>query len=208
MPCWCWVLAALLVLGLGWALYGRLADRRESHYSRKVVAEAQVRSLYDTTFRSIRGDATSISAFRGKVLLIVNVASRCGYTPQYKGLEALYREHKDAGLVVIGFPCNQFLRQEPGTNAEVQTFCQVNYGVTFPLSEKIEVSGPNKHPLYAYLTGPGAAFPGRIAWNFTKFVVDRRGRVVARFSPRVDPTSPDLTEAVRKALAGSGGDAG
>ena len=144
-----------------------------------------------------------LSDFRGSVLLIVNTASQCGFTPQYAGLEKLYRSYKDRGLVVLGFPCNQFGAQEPGSAASIGAFCEKNYGVTFPLFAKIDVNGPNTHPLYCYLKKEkkgllGPLGGGAIKWNFTKFLVDRTGRVVARYAPSTKPES--LAPAIEKLL--------
>ncbi|OUM95361.1 MAG: glutathione peroxidase [Thermobacillus sp. ZCTH02-B1] len=145
--------------------------------------------IYDIEVVTIDGRRITLSAFKGKVMLIVNTASRCGFTPQYAGLEALYRKYRDRGLVVLGFPCNQFAGQEPGSEAEIASFCSLRYGVTFPMFAKIDVNGPNRHPLYRYLISrkPGLLGSGSIKWNFTKFLVDREGRVVKRFGPAVKP---------------------
>ena len=146
-------------------------------------------SLYDIDVQTIAGDTRSLGAYRGKTLLIVNVASQCGFTPQYKGLEALFRKYKDHGLVVLGFPCNQFGRQEPGTEAEIQRFCTSSYDVTFPLFAKIDVNGPATHPLYEHLKSsrPGLLGTESIKWNFTKFLVNAQGDVVARYAPSDTP---------------------
>ncbi len=146
-------------------------------------------SVYDFSARLLSGEEVSLDRYRGKVLLIVNVASKCGFTPQYAGLEALYRKHGGAGLVVLGFPCDQFGRQEPGDAAEIERFCSVNYGVTFPMFAKIEVNGPGAHPLYQFLKAqqPGILGTEGIKWNFTKFLVDREGRVAARYAPTDTP---------------------
>jgi glutathione peroxidase len=146
-------------------------------------------NLYDIPVTTIDGDAMTLRRYRGQALLIVNVASRCGFTPQYKGLEALYRTYKDRGFVVLGFPCNQFGRQEPATDAEIRGFCNQYYSVTFPLFRKIDVNGPNAHPLYRYLKSAKRGLLGRetIAWNFTKFLVDRNGEVLRRYGPRRKP---------------------
>lgn len=153
--------------------------------------------LYDISLMTIDGQTVTLDRFRGKTLLIVNVASQCGFTPQYKGLEALYRKYRDKGLVVLGFPCNQFGRQEPGSEADIHTFCDEHFGVTFPMFAKIEVNGPNAHPLYRYLKSKKRGFLGRqaIAWNFTKFLVNPSGEVVARYGPRRTP------EAIEKDVA-------
>jgi len=158
-------------------------------------------SVYDFTLPSIDGQDAPLSQFKGKALLLVNVASKCGYTPQYAGLEALYEKYKDQGLVVVGFPANNFGAQEPGTNAEIKTFCTRNYKVGFPMYAKVSVKGEDKTPLYHYLTEEAnSATNGDIRWNFTKFLVDRNGKVVARFESKVKPDDAELVEAVEKAL--------
>jgi glutathione peroxidase len=158
-------------------------------------------SLYEIAVTTWTGEVQRLDRFEGQVLLIVNVASRCGFTPQYAGLEALYRRHKDRGFSVLAFPCNQFGRQEPGTEAEIQRFCAGTYAVTFPVFAKIEVNGPGAHPLFAFLKSrkPGLLGAGTIKWNFTKFLVDRSGQVVARFSPA---TAPEAIEQRITALLG------
>ncbi|MBK8424140.1 MAG: glutathione peroxidase [Elusimicrobia bacterium] len=160
-------------------------------------------ALYEFTLNDINGKPQPLSAYKGKVLLIVNVASRCGFTPQYTGLEALYQKHKDRGLVVLGFPANNFLWQEPGTDAEIKTFCSTKYNVTFPLFSKISVKGSDQHPLYRWLTeGRGnPATSGDVTWNFNKFLVGRDGGVRARFGSRDTPESEALARAVEAALA-------
>jgi glutathione peroxidase len=149
------------------------------------------KTVYDFNAQDIFGQDFSLSEYKGKVLLIVNTASKCGFTPQFKGLEELYQKYKDRGLLILGFPCNQFMHQDPGTEKEILNFCQVNYGVTFPMFSKIEVRGKNKHPLYDFLTRamPGALGTGAIKWNFTKFLIDRDGRPVKRFAPNDEPAS-------------------
>jgi glutathione peroxidase len=159
-------------------------------------------SLYDVPLTTLDGAPASLADHEGKALLLVNVASKCGLTPQYAGLEALQERYADRGFSVLGFPCNQFLGQEPGTSEEIATFCSTTYGVTFPLFEKLEVNGPDRHPLYAELTetpdAEGKA--GDVAWNFEKFLVSPDGRVVARFRPQVEPEDPALVEAVEEQL--------
>jgi len=157
-------------------------------------------SIYDVPVKDIDGKDGTLAPYRGKVLLIVNVASKCGFTKQYAGLEALYRAHADEGLAVLGFPCNQFGEQEPGSNEQIKTFCTGTYDVTFPLFSKIEVNGPGQHPLYARLTGPDSPFPGPIRWNFTKFLVGRDGQILKRFDSKVAPDDPELVKAVEAAL--------
>lgn len=151
---------------------------------------------YATPLLGLDGQQTNLEPYRGHVLLVVNTASQCGFTPQYAELEALWRAHRDRGLVVLGFPCNQFGRQEPGSAEEIATFCDARFGVTFPLSARVEVNGPATHPLFAQLkeAAPGLLGTRAIKWNFTKFVVDRDGRVVARYGPRTMPRAiePDL----------------
>jgi len=151
-------------------------------------------STHDFTATTVDGSEVSLSRYQGKVMLIVNVASKCGYTPQYAGLEELYEELKDKNFAVIGFPCNQFGAQEPGTAAEIQSFCAVNFGVTFPLSLKIDVNGPHRHPLYAWLTAEENGFPGNIDWNFEKFLIDRDGRVNCRYPAGTKPTDSTLLQ--------------
>ena len=131
----------------------------------------------------------------------MNVASQCGNTPQYAGLQSLYEKLKDKGLVVVGFPCNDFGAQEPGTNADIKSFCTSNYSVTFPMMDKVHVKGSEQHPLFAELTGPGAAFPGNIRWNFGKFLIGRDGKVIARFEPGVEPGDAQIAKAIEDALA-------
>jgi glutathione peroxidase len=146
-------------------------------------------TIYDFDLISLSGEQLSMAAFRGKVLLIVNVASKCGFTPQYAGLEELYRKFQEQGLVILGFPCDQFGHQEPGDEAEIRSFCSLNYGVTFPLFAKIEVNGDGTHALYQYLKKeqPGLLGSETIKWNFTKFLVSREGRVVKRYAPTTTP---------------------
>lgn len=150
-------------------------------------------TLYDISVTDIGGTSFTLDRYRGQVLLIVNVASRCGYTPQYRGLEALHRKHHVAGLTVLGFPCNQFGQQEPGTEAEIGEFCSTTYDVTFPLFAKVDVNGPNTHPLYAFLKSQKKGVLGTeaIKWNFTKFLVGRTGDVVARFGSQRTPEAID-----------------
>jgi len=166
------------------------------------LVTASAASLYDIDLKDIDGRATTLAPYKGKALLIVNVASKCGFTPQYKELETLAQTYKDQGLVVLGFPCNQFGGQEPGTNAEIKEFCSLNYGVSFPLFDKLEVNGEHRHPLYDLLTGGTSPFPGKIGWNFTKFLIGRDGRILHRFDSKVKPGSPEVIAAVEAALSG------
>jgi glutathione peroxidase len=157
--------------------------------------------IYSIPLKDIDGKETSLKTYSGKVVLAVNVASQCGLTPQYKALQSLYEKHKDAGLVVVGFPCNDFGSQEPGTNAEVKEFCSTKYKVTFPMMDKLHVKGAEQHALYKELSGPGAAFPGDVKWNFGKFLIGRDGKVLARFEPNAKPESPEVAKAIEAALA-------
>ncbi|MGA3257508.1 MAG: glutathione peroxidase [Bryobacteraceae bacterium] len=159
-------------------------------------------SIHEFTLNSIDGQPAPLAQFKGKVALIVNVASRCGFTPQYAGLEALYNKYEDKGLVVLGFPANNFLWQEPGTNLAIQAFCSTNYHVTFPMFAKVSVKGADKTPLYQFLTDKKAnpSTGGEIRWNFTKFLADRNGKVIARFGSKAAPESPELIDAIEAAL--------
>jgi glutathione peroxidase len=170
------------------------------------VKDAIREGFYDFTARSADGREIPMAEYRGLVLLIVNTASKCGFTPQYAGLETLYRRYQDRGLVVLGFPCNQFGGQEPGSNAEISRFCESSYGVSFPIFAKIDVNGPESHPLYKFLKSEQSGILGMIGlegikWNFTKFLVDRNGNVTGRFSPSTSPA--DLAPAIEKLLAQS-----
>ncbi len=167
-----------------------------------VAATASAGSVYDYTLNSIDGKPTPLASYKGKVVLIVNVASRCGYTPQYAGLEALYEKYKDKGLVIVGVPANNFMAQEPGTNEEIKTFCTSKYNVTFPMMSKVSVKGDDTNPLYQFLTdkAQNPETGGEIKWNFTKFLVDKDGKVVARFEPATTPSDPKLVSAVESAL--------
>lgn len=156
--------------------------------------------LWDYRLTSIEGRNLSLADYAGKAVLVVNVASKCGLTPQYRGLESLYREFHDQGLVVLGLPCNQFMNQEPGTEAEIQTFCSTKYDVTFPLTAKVEVNGPGRIPLYTWLAGEDSPYPGPIKWNFEKFLINRQGELVGRFSPQTTPDAPELREAIEQVL--------
>jgi glutathione peroxidase len=167
----------------------------------QVVVVRAAESIYAIAVTNIDGKSSSLAAYKGEVVLIVNVASKCGNTPQYAGLEALQQKYKDKGFTVLGFPCNQFGGQEPGTNEEIKQFCSSKYSVTFPLFDKIEVNGSNRHPLYAALAGEGSPFPGDIRWNFTKFLIGRDGKILNRFDSKVKPDAPELVQALETALA-------
>ncbi|MBT2292354.1 glutathione peroxidase [Paenibacillus albidus] len=151
-------------------------------------------SIYDFEAQTLRGEEESLAKYKGKVVLVVNTASKCGFTPQYKGLQEVYEKFKDRGFEVLGFPSNQFAGQEPGQSGEIEEFCQINYGVTFPMFEKVDVKGEEAHPLFQYLSkeAPGVLGSKSIKWNFTKFLVDQEGRVLKRFAPK---TTPDQIEA-------------
>ena len=158
-------------------------------------------TAYEFSAKDIAGKSRTIADYRGKVLLIVNTASKCGLTPQYKGLEVLYKKYKDQGLVILGFPCNQFGAQEPGSETEISEFCEINYGVSFPMFAKVDVNGDGAHPLWKWMkhSAPGLLGSEAIKWNFSKFLIDRKGAVLERFAPTVVPE--DLGTAIEKALA-------
>jgi glutathione peroxidase len=168
------------------------------------VSRLDPMSIYDPPLHSLAGDPASLGDFRGKAMLVVNVASKCGLTPQYEGLERLQKTYGDKGFTVVGFPCNQFGAQEPGTSDEIATFCSATYGVTFPMFEKVEVNGDNRHPVYEELTAvPDAdGEAGDIQWNFEKFLVSPDGEIVQRFRPMVDPEAPEVTDAIEANLPG------
>lgn len=167
-----------------------------------LAADVASNGLYAIPVQRIDGTTTNLSPYKGQVMLIVNVASRCGFTPQYAGLQKLYDTYKDRGLVVLGFPANNFGKQEPGSNEEIKQFCETRFHVTFPLFAKISVKGEDQHPLYKYLTGKDTnpVCAGEIAWNFNKFLIARDGRILARFDSRATPESPDVIKAIEKAL--------
>jgi glutathione peroxidase len=166
-----------------------------------VAMTAFAANIYDIPVKDIDGKDATLAPYKGEVLLVVNVASKCGNTPQYAALEALYAKHKDDGFVVLGFPCNQFGSQEPGSNEQIKEFCSAKYGVTFPLFDKLDVNGPDRHPLYVALAGENPPFPGDIGWNFAKFLVGRDGTIVARFAPGTKPDTAEVTTAIAAALA-------
>jgi glutathione peroxidase len=166
-----------------------------------VAEEPAPPAVIDHTVTTLEGDSLDLKSFRGKPLLIVNTASKCGYTPQYAGLQRLHERYVERGLVVIGFPCNDFMGQEPGTEVEIGDFCRKNYGVSFPMMAKVHVKGKEKAPIYRTLTEQTAdGIRGEIKWNFTKFLVDGDGHVVARFGSSVEPESPELVAAIEKLL--------
>ena len=157
-------------------------------------------AFHALTLSALDGQELPLEPFKGQVFLVVNVASKCGLTPQYEALEALYQKYKAHGFSVLGVPCNQFAGQEPDSEAGIQAFCSLNYGVSFPMTSKLEVNGANSHPLYRLLAGEGAEFPGDITWNFEKFLLGPDGRVLARFSPRTTPDDPAVLAAIEQAL--------
>ncbi len=162
---------------------------------------ASAASLYDIPFKNMEEKKTSLAPYKGKVLLIVNVASKCGYTPQYKGLEALQKEYGAKGFSVLGFPCNQFGGQEPGSNEEIKQFCTSKYDVTFPLFDKIDVNGAKRAPLYDALAGKDSPYPGDIKWNFNKFLIGKDGKILQRFDSKIKPESDEMKKAIEAALA-------
>jgi len=166
------------------------------------MLSASANNVYDFTLNSIDGTPAPLAAYKGKAILLVNVASKCGFTPQYSALESLYEKYKDRGLVIVGIPANNFGAQEPGTNQEIKLFCTRTYHVSFPMMSKVSVKGDDKTPLYQYLTDPATdpKHSGEIQWNFTKFLIDRNGKIAARFEPNVTPESPEVIAAVEKVL--------
>ncbi len=158
-------------------------------------------NIYDIKLKDIDGKDATLAAYKGKVLLVVNVASKCGFTKQYTALEATHLKYQDKGFAVLGFPCNQFGGQEPGSNEVIKEFCSSKFQVTFPLFDKIEVNGENRHPLYTALAGSDSPFPGNIKWNFGKFLIGKDGKILARFDSKITPDSEELTKAIEAALA-------
>lgn len=165
-----------------------------------LTASAFATDISNIPFKTAEGKETRLSAYSGKVILLVNVASKCGFTKQYTGLQKLYEDHREKGLVIIGFPCNNFGGQEPGTIAEIQDFCSTKFNVTFPIMDKIDVKGENQHPLYTTLTGKDGAFPGDIKWNFGKILIGKDGKPLARFDSSTKPESKELADAIIAAL--------
>lgn len=188
------VLASCAVLGFAYA-YGFILDPSP--------AAPPEKSMYEFTMKDIDGNDVKLDAYKGKVVMIVNTASRCGNTPQYEGLQALYDKYSEKGFVVIGFPANNFMGQEPGSDKEIKEFCTLNYKVSFPMFSKISVKGADQHPFYTFLTNkesnPG--FDGDITWNFEKFLADKNGKIIARFTPKTKPEDPKVVEAIEKALS-------
>jgi glutathione peroxidase len=165
--------------------------------------EVPVTDFYNIEAKTITGETIKLEAYKGKVLLIVNTASKCGFTGQFDGLQKLYETYQDKGFFILGFPSNDFLKQDPGTNEEIASFCKLNYGVTFPMFEKIVVKGDGQHPLYTYLTSEQTdpEFAGKISWNFNKFLISRDGKIIGRFGSRTSPDDKKLVEAVKSELS-------
>lgn len=191
-----WVSAIMLLLGCG--VNNNTTEGDTTGYK----ASQAKGDIYQFTMKSLTGQDVPLSTYKGKVVLIVNTASKCGLTPQYKDIEALYEKYKDKGLVVLGFPANDFLRQEPGSNSEIGEFCQKNYGVTFPMFSKIEVTGKDKAPLYKYLTekSENGVIDAAVTWNFQKFLIDKNGHVVTYFKPNTEVTEPTVIKAIEDLL--------
>ncbi|MDZ4287192.1 MAG: glutathione peroxidase [Prosthecobacter sp.] len=164
------------------------------------LTAAAADGISEISLTTIDGKAASTKDYQGKVLLVVNVASECGYTGQYAGLQALHEKYNKEGFAVLGFPCNDFGGQEPAAEADIKTFCATRYNVTFPMFEKVKITGPAKHPLYAALTGTSAPFPGDVQWNFTKFLIGKDGKILARFESDVEPDSSQVADAIKAAL--------
>jgi len=196
------LLAFAVAAGVGVVALAKPGDVKDT-VKEPTKMPAKSGGALDFTVKTIDGQEKKLSDYHGKVVLLVNVASKCGLTPQYTALESTYEKYKDKGFVIIGFPANNFGSQEPGTNEEIRQFCTSKYNVTFPMMSKISVKGGDKHPLYKFLTEgkAGEDFAGDIEWNFAKFLVDRNGNVIARFGSRTTPDAPQLTAAVEKALA-------
>jgi len=173
---------------------------RQNQSKAATMIQPQANSVYDFTVKTIDGQDKNLGDYKGKVLLIVNTASHCGFTPQYKGLEAIYQEFKDKGFEVLGFPANNFMGQEPGDNAQIKNFCELKFKTTFPLFSKISVKGQDTAPLYQYLTTQ-SGFNGEVTWNFNKFLIDKNGKVVARFDSKIEPESEQITSQVKKTLS-------
>lgn len=192
------VLALVAVLGI--AAFSALDKNNMTTTATSSIKE---KSVYDFTMKDIDGKDVKLDAYKGKVALLVNTASKCGYTPQYEGLEKIYAKYKDQGFVVLGFPANNFGGQEPGSNEEIKKFCTLRYKVSFPMFAKISVKGEDQHPLYKYLTNADTnpQFAGDIKWNFNKFLVDKTGNVIARFDSKATPESEAVMSAIEKALA-------
>ena len=192
------LLTIIGALALGWG-YSMNPSSAQALQEGPLMA-ANTANLYDFTINDIDGKPVSLSQYRGKVLLLVNTASFCGNTPQYSDLQSLYEQYNDKGFEILAFPANNFGQQEPGTNAEIKSFCFTKYSLTFPLFTKISVKGDDQHPLYRYLTEQ-SPFPGEVEWNFQKYLVDRSGNIVGRFPHRMKPLAPEIVKEVERVLA-------
>jgi glutathione peroxidase len=194
------VLGVILVIGI-LAIVG-FAYKFGFIFNPSPEFNSKEKSIYDFTMKDIDGKDVKLDTYKGKVLMIVNVASKCGYTPQYENLEATYKKYKDQGFVIIGFPANNFMGQEPGTEAEIKEFCKLKYDVTFPMFSKISVKGTDQNSFYSFLTSEktNAGFSGDISWNFEKFLISKDGKTLGRYKSAVKPDSPEITEAIEKAL--------
>jgi len=191
------VIVALLVIGAVAVAYGYGLI-----FNRTPTTPVNAASVYDFTMKDIDGNDVKLDKYKGSVVMIVNTASRCGYTPQYEGLQKIYDQYQDRGFVVLGFPANNFMGQEPGTEKEIKDFCTLKYNVTFPMFSKISVTGTDQHPLYGYLTNKATnpEFAGDISWNFNKFLIDKNGKVVGRWGSKDKPEDAAVTEAIEKQL--------
>lgn len=178
------------------------ANNNPAQTDSALATTAQAKTIYDFALKDINGKDVNLSDYKGKIVMIVNTASKCGNTPQYEGLEKIYDKYKDQGFVVLGFPANNFMGQEPGTDKEIKDFCTLKYNVTFPMFSKISVKGDDQNAFYNYLTNPKSKFPGDITWNFEKFLTDREGNIIARFSPKTKPEDPQVIDAIEKTLGG------
>lgn len=197
------VFGILILVGLAAIGIAGVAYRYGMIFNPSPAAAPPENSMYEFTMKDIDGNAVKLDTYRGKVVMVVNVASKCGYTPQYEGLEAIYKKYSEKGFVILGFPANNFMGQEPGTDAEIKEFCSTKYKVTFPMFAKISVTGADQHPFYTYLTNSKSdpEFAGEISWNFNKFIIDRNGKIVARFGSKDTPESESVTAAIEKYLA-------
>ena len=197
------VLSVIVFAFLGAMLMFRVSRALGQDVVKEPTATASTSGPLDFVVKDIDGNDYNLAQLKGQVVMVVNVASKCGLTPQYKGLEALYDKYKDQGLVVVGFPANNFKEQEPGTNEQIKEFCTSKYDVSFPMMSKISVKGEDKHPLYKFLTEEQTAgeFKGEIGWNFTKFLIDKNGNVFARFASKTKPEDESVTKAIEQALA-------
>lgn len=179
------------VVVLGFSFFNKKQSEEKIRFGENIPS-----SIYDITVKNIKGEDVSLKQYEGKVLLIVNVASKCGYTPQYKGLQELYINYKEEDFIILGFPCNDFGSQEPGTNEEIAQFCELNYGVTFPMFDKINLKGENISELYKWLLSQPAGRNEEVKWNFEKFLVSREGNLVARYSSKIKPNDENLIDAI------------